>query len=150
MSPDELRANLRYDKTTGVVSWDGRQAACANSAGYLRLKIGGRLYYAHRLAWLAVTGDWPAAGTDHIDGDRKNNRWANLREADQRLNNENLRAPRSHNTNGKLGIEKNGSGFAARIRVRGTRLYLGTFRTAEKAHAAYVKAKRQLHEGCTI
>lgn len=150
MTPEQLRSELRYDKATGVVCWRGKKAACANSAGYLRLKIAGRLYYAHRLAWLAVTGTWPSDGIDHIDGDHANNRWVNLRQASQRLNNENLRGPKGHNKTGRLGVERNGPGFAARIRVRGRRIYLGTFSTAQQAHAAYLAAKREHHEGCTI
>lgn len=150
MTNAELRAGLLYDPVTGAISWKDRAAGYPSAAGYLRLRIEGALYYAHRLAWLYMVGEWPRAGVDHRDGDTRNNSWANLRSADQALNNENRRAAAKHNRTGLLGVERNGSAYAARIRVRGHRIYIGTFRTPELAHAAYLAAKRKLHEGCTI
>jgi hypothetical protein len=41
-------------------------------------------------------------------------------------------------------------GFVARIVSEGRRTYLGIFETPEAAHEAYVQAKRELHQGCTI
>jgi hypothetical protein len=38
-------------------------------------------HYAHRLAWLFISGDWPPEGyeVDHIDNDGENNAASNLR-----------------------------------------------------------------------
>ena len=43
-----------------------------------------------------------------------------------------------------------GDGYAAKIMKNGNTTYLGKHRTPEKAHAAYLKAKRTMHEGCSI
>ncbi|EHB7575351.1 HNH endonuclease, partial [Escherichia coli] len=34
--------------------------------------------YVHRIAWLMVYNDWPTDVIDHINGDRSDNRIANL------------------------------------------------------------------------
>lgn len=49
--------------------------------GYLRMDIGRRTYRVHQLVWLYMTGEFPPEGMviDHINGDRSDNRWENLR-----------------------------------------------------------------------
>jgi hypothetical protein len=57
-----------------------------NSLGYVQIKISGKLYHAHRLAWLYVYGYMPEKEIDHINRIRDDNRIANLREATSQLN----------------------------------------------------------------
>jgi hypothetical protein len=110
----------------------------------------GRSYRSHRLAWLYITGDWPRA-VDHINGNRCDNRWENLREVDNKTNTENARHARSSNRScGVLGVTKRGKRFIAQIKSDGVHRYLGSFHDAASAHLAYVAAKRELHEGCTL
>jgi hypothetical protein len=98
-----------------------------------------------------VTGQWPAGYIDHINGNRADNRFANLRDVLPTANTHNQRkAQRSNQSTGVLGTFKNGSGFAARIAHNNTKIYLGTFRTLGEASAAYVAAKRLLHSTCSI
>ena len=52
-----------------------------NNGGYLEGKILGKYYKAHRVIWLWMTGEWPKEQVDHINHDRTDNRWCNLREA---------------------------------------------------------------------
>ena len=40
--------------------------------------------------------------------------------------------------------------YEACIKVNGKNKYLGNYSTPEEAHQAYLTAKRELHEGCTI
>lgn len=150
---------LEYIPETGYFYW--RKSPCHNTpvgsiAGtvtadrYWRIKFQGKRYLAHRLAWLFYYGNWPSEPLDHIDTRGTNNRIANLRLATPRLNAENKRFPAATNQCGYLGVCAVGNRFKAGIGSRGRRLHLGTFDSAEEAHEAYVFAKRQLHEGCTL
>lgn len=158
-----LRDVLSYDKKTGIFRWlvapngritVGQIAGSQNADGYMQIKVDCVLYRAHRLAWLWVTGRWPIEEVDHENGMSGDNRWKNLREATRTVNAQNLRAARANNKSaGLIGVSRRNKtvgGFQARIRVDGKEKRLGTFSTAEKAHAAYVVAKRQYHVGCTL
>lgn len=156
-----LRELFTYSEDSGVfsrrVAKDGRfhigqQVGTRKDNGYLHFSIDGRKYMAHRLAWLYVHGEWPVGDIDHIDGNRANNRIGNLRAVSRAVNLQNLRAPKSHNkSTGLLGAYRHESGrFTSRIKVSGRDKYLGLFDTAEQAHAAYLAAKREMHEGSTL
>lgn len=152
-----LKELLEYDPETGVFTRlttvsqaKAGSAAGSLSAGYLAVRLDGKLYYCHRLAWLYMTGQWPRQHVDHINGRRTDNRWSNLRDVARRTNQQNMRHAFASNTTGLLGVSKNHKRFMANIGVPGGTRYLGTFDTPEEAHAAYLAAKRQFHEGCTI
>lgn len=105
---------------------------------------------AHRIAWLLMTGAWPEQEIDHIDGNRSNNCWSNLREVEHVLNSHNQRRPSKNNSTGALGVSmgpSKTSPYLAGIRVDGKRIHLGSFRTLEEAESAYLTAKRQMHPG---
>jgi hypothetical protein len=116
----------------------------------VRIGVGGRVYHAHRLAWLYVHGVWPAGDIDHINGDPLDNRLCNLRLVDRSVNMQNQRRARADSHLGVLGVSARGGRFRASIAVRGERFSLGTFDDVHAAQDAYVTAKRRLHEGCTI
>jgi hypothetical protein len=112
--------------------------------GYRRIRVLGKLYWAHRLAWLYVHGDWPPDKIDHINGDRKDNRLMNLRAASDSENMQNV-GMRSDNTTGVRGVTRRKSRWIAQITAGGKTHYLGVHETAEEAHRAYVEAKTRLH-----
>jgi len=153
-----LRELLFYDSETGIFTWLVKRPGwlkVGDGAGYLLegyrvISLHGRQYKAHRLAWLYMTGSWPEEEIDHKNGKRADNRWSNLRLATRSLNKQNMRKARSDNQVGLLGVSPNRKNFQAEIRLNGRGYYLGTFRTPEAAHAAYLRAKRVLHSGCTI
>lgn len=157
-----LRELLSYDSETGVFTWRTKPsprlpAGCVAGTrlpnGYRHIKLAGRYYKAHRLAWLYVTGAWPALDIDHRNGSRDENWFNNLREATGSLNQQNRRvASRGKKSCNLLGAYRHrpGNCWHSRIRVSGRVISLGYFNTPEEAHTAYVKAKRRLHEGCTI
>lgn len=152
-----LKNMLHYDAATGLfyrlTSSQGKnifdKAGCLNAGGYVRIIIAGKSYVAHRLAWLYMTGEW-VTNIDHKNGVRNDNRWGNLRDGRNGINQQNIRRPKLHNKSGLLGAYPNGKRFMASIRVNKRAVYIGTFDTPELAHAAYVKSKRDLHPGCTI
>ena len=155
MNADRLRQVLDYDPATGVFRWKtqlsprgavGSVAGRAKPCGYRQISIDKKLYYAHRLAWLYVTGKWPVDQIDHIDGRRSHNAFANLRECVQTQNNQN-QAKLSRNSTGELGVtwDKQKNKYRAQIGVSGRNLNLGLHATVEKAAIAYSEAKAQLH-----
>lgn len=158
---ERLREVLDYDHETGVFRWKlyrgkakaGKVAGTVTGSKrcrYIQIQIDGVIYKAHRLAWFYVNGHWPEKELDHENTTGTDNRIANLREVTHLMNQQNLRAAHADSEVGLLGVVRNGSGFSARIMAEGKKHHLGTFRTPEAAHAVYVKAKRELHEGCTL
>jgi hypothetical protein len=100
LTAERLRELLHYDPDTGVFTWlrvKGRRVRVgalsgkANGGGYFQIGVDGRIYYAHRLAWLYVHGEWPVASIDHVNCDRCDNRLANLRPATKAQNAANAR-----------------------------------------------------------
>lgn len=153
-----LRERLHYNPDTGIFTWIVRPAQCVHIGdvagclydGYRNILIFNQKYKAHRLAWLYMTGEWPAEETDHKNGVRSDNRWCNLRLADKQLNMQNKRTAQKNNLLGFLGVSKHKKKFQASISFNGAKVYLGVYETPELAHAAYLEAKRQHHPGCTI
>lgn len=147
-----LRSVLSYDPVTGVFLWlvrrrsgrgtfttIGDEAGFIETLGYRCIGLNGRVYKAHRLAWLFVYGEWPRDDIDHINGDRADNRIDNLRIGGKKLNARNAKR-KSTNLTGLKGVTRQKGGFIARIGVNYERIYLGNFRTAQAAHQAYVEA----------
>lgn len=130
----------------------GSVAGSKHPHGYTQIKISGRLYLAHRLAWLYVTGAWPGNNIDHINGQKSDNRLINLRDVPQSLNMQNQRTARSRSSSGLLGAswDSRRSNWASSIEVDGKTKRLGRYATSSEAHEAYLIAKRLLHQGCTI
>lgn len=152
-----VRSRLSYCAQTGQFRWltgrrglPGTTAGCRMNRGYWAISIDGKSYLAHRLAWLITYGIWPEGQIDHINGDRADNRLCNLRAVSNAENAQNKRRARSDNDSGLLGVRQLGSRWQARIMKAGKAIHLGAYETKEAAHAAYLAAKRQLHEACTI
>lgn len=153
LTAQRLRDALSYNPDTGEFTnlyyrganaKAGTVAGCPE-AGYMRIKLDGVLHRAHRLAWLYMTGEWPAGEVDHIDGVRSNNKWANLRCTTKSQNLQNRKRAAKTSKTGILGVSPNGSGFQATIRINNVGHYLGTYKTVERAQAVYLEAKRALH-----
>ena len=150
-----LRRRYHYDPDNGIFrngSATGKIAGVVSSFGYLKIKFDSREIMAHRLAWLYVNGRWPTDQIDHMDGDKLNNRMANLRDVVQTLNMQNQRVAHKGSATGLLGTywHKRQNTFYAQIRVDKKLLTLGYFTLAEDAHEAYLSAKRKLHPGSML
>lgn len=128
----------------------GMPAGSLRRDGYVYAMFDGHRAMAHQFAWLYVTGEWPTQEIDHMDGNKANNAFANLRQVSRRANTENKRTAKRTSTTGLLGVVRHRDKFVAKIVHAGKRTHLGVFETPEDAHEAYVQAKRRLHQGCTI
>lgn len=142
---DSLRAFRAFN-----AKFAGKAAGSPDGKGYVQIRVDGKKYRAHRLAWLFVHGVWPSEQIDHINGDRSDNRIANLRDVPIDTNNQNERRARRNNALGCLGVYRRGGMFGASIMANGVVHRLGNFDCVEKAQSAYLDAKRRLHEGCTL
>lgn len=143
----KLHSLLNYEPITGVFAWKvdrgrvakrGTIAGYVGSDGYVSIRIDSKLYAAHRLAWMWMTGDDPGGLTvDHIDRNRQNNAFENLRLATGRQQRFNRRLKPSTGTE----FDKHQPKKPWRARFDGKRL--GSFETQEEAHAAYLKAYKE-------
>jgi len=121
-----------------------------NHNGYLRTRIGNKDVMVHRIIYAMHYGSWPSGVVDHIDGNIINNNPSNLRDVTQRVNTENHKKAQPISISKLIGAHYNNGSYCARLQTRGVTHYLGNFPTPELAHEAYIKAKRELHEGNTL
>lgn len=152
ISQENLKARLDYDPETGIFTSRinhykhraGCLVGCRRSDGYIIICIDRVTMYAHRLAWLYMTGKDPVHGIDHRNLNPSDNRWENLRESDQSNNMANVGAP-SDNASGYKGasLEKRTGRWKSQICVRGKQIWLGYHDTPEQAHEAYANAARE-------
>ena len=152
MNQQQLKSILRYEPDSGlfyVVKSTaprvkvGSVAGSKNASGYIVINRS-RVYMAHRLAWLYMTGEFPVGQIDHIDCDRSNTKWDNLRLATRTENRRNASRSRN-NTTGFKGVSRARSKYRATISVDYKQICLGNFDTAEEAHEAYKKAAADLY-----
>ena len=139
MNQELLKEYLIYDPDTGIFTWikgsqKEKQAGTLTDRGYRRIRFKRKCYLAHRLAFLYMTGKFPDDTVDHIDRNRDNNAWSNLRSIS--LADNVLRRP-------GLGIRKGPKRWIAKIQIRNERIYLGTFDCPLIAGLAYLDAKQE-------
>lgn len=153
LSAERLRALLDYNPETGIFTWKtcrgggspevGEIAGTKGDQGYQCILIRPYRYKAHRLAWLYVHGKWPAGQIDHKDGVPDHNWIANLRLATISQNCSNRIVSASSGLKGAY-YHKHSRIWYSSIGKNGKQIHLGTYDTAEEAHAAYVKAANKL------
>lgn len=165
VTPKRLAKLLEYEPETGSIKWrprsvdlfssqhnwkvwsaryESKEAGSYGKQGYGRINIAGRMLLAHRVAFALTFGRWPAHQIDHINGDRTDNRIANLREATPSQNSKNQKTHK-RNTSGATGVSwhKASRKWQAHIGDSMSFKYLGLFDTFEAACAARAAAERQ-------
>ena len=145
-----FKSILQYDQVTGVFNWKARppinrsnnmfNALFAGSrvgsvsrskrskTSYIVIKIEGKTYKAHRIAFIIMTGSAPEQ-VDHIDHNGMNNAWENLRASDSKDNSRNLPKQVS-NKSGYIGVNwhKSAKKWQARaVDKNGFRVDLGRY-----------------------
>lgn len=155
-SPDVLRKLLAYDPETGAFTWMPRSGAprqwntrYAGTAafkqlrqdGYLSGCIGDQTILAHRVAWAIYHGEWPEQ-IDHINGDKADNRIANLRSVPNDENRRNMSRPKN-NKSGHIGVNWCASrqAWEVSIGIDGKQVQLGRFKQKDAAVAARKEAE---------
>lgn len=151
ITAEQAKTALDYNPETGLFTWKIRAAKHINigaiagghdSHGYLRISIQGTRRQAHRIAWLLMTGCWPADQIDHINGIRDDNRWRNLRCVTHHENQRNM-AKYSSNTSGVTGVcwHKQRGKWKSEIKGDMRKIYLGLYITLFDAAAARKSAE---------
>lgn len=149
--------DLSYDPETGVFTWrrngrgrskrEGAVAGAPGPRGYVRIHTAKRDLYGHRVAWLFVTGAWPSQEIDHINRDRSDNRYLNLREVSCSENRWNTMGQPSRRESIYKGVARSkGKGrWRAQINAHGQTIRLGVFDSQEEAAAAYKEGSLKYH-----
>lgn len=147
-TPDLFQERTPEARQSRANAWNrlhaGREALSRLDAhGYFRGRIMGHSLLAHRVIWKIQTGQQPFS-IDHIDGNRANNSFANLRAVDARENARN-RKREARNRTGLNGVHYRPDRglWRARIKVDGRDICLGHFTTKQAAHAARLAANER-------
>jgi len=154
LTQEELKKILDYDPETGVFTWkkhpskaarvkEGEVAGWVDSKGYISIRVLDKTYKAHRLAFLWMEGYTPEHDVDHINRDRSDNRWVNLRHASRACNMQNKETYKN-NSSGIPGVTyvKREKKFKARITVAGKTCSLGNY--CDKIEAAFARLTAEL------
>jgi hypothetical protein len=163
---EELKTWFRYDPESGILYRIARKCSgtrrilslsperpvgCPLPNKYLVCAVPGLgSTLVSRVIWAIHSGNDPGPmQVDHINGDRQDNRWLNLRLALKRQNMCNQ--PKHRSMNGKppssafKGVTVCGGRISAQIRTNGKNIHLGDFPTEAAAHAAYCEAAKKYH-----
>lgn len=157
-SQEELHRLFSYDPVTGVLTWKvrpnpkalhvrpGKTAGFPSTGGHLVIVLACIRYYAHRVIWKMVTGDEPDRQVDHIDGDKTNNRWANLRLASHGQNRSNAKAGKN-NKSGVKGVcwDAGHQAWLAYVSSGGKQTRIGRFKSLADAASARREAADLAH-----
>jgi len=159
-SIEDIKKHLSYDPETGVFRWKIRRkgrrfdapVGHLNAGGYLVARISGIDYYLHRIAMAFSYGEWPPSHTDHVNGDKSDNRLVNLRAVTPSVNGQNRRGAKKNNKHGLIGVSyfKQTGRYSAQIHINRKKIHLGYYATAELANSAYKKAKTKIHAGIPV
>lgn len=112
--------------------------------GYLRVKVDGKVFYQHRIIWFLHTGKWPVSDIDHIDGDKLNNSFENLRLATAQQNNMNRPQRKGKKLSRGVYWSKERQRFRSILCVDGVNRHLGYYDTEHDAREAYLVAAKNI------
>jgi hypothetical protein len=142
LTQERLKQLLVYDPDTGVWRWliapnhsikVGQIAGSIRQDGYRQIRVDCLYYFSVPLACFYMTGKWPLEYMDHINWDRGDDRWVNLREATA-CDNMAHRRIRSNNTSGYLGVSWDNTQNKWDARVNS--VHIGWFDDLDEAVAA--------------
>jgi len=155
LTQERLKEVLHYNPMTGIFTRKitlssnaakGNIAGCSTPEGYKQIGIDGKLYKAHRLAWLYYYGYFPEHVIDHRDRIKHHNWILNLREVSTQCNLRNTGNPKD-NTSGVKGVcwHKQSQKWMASIVVNRKYKYLGIFKSFDEAVCARLAGEQCLN-----
>ncbi len=142
ITQEELKRNLHYNPEAGLFKWkisNNRRIKIGDIAGtkthgYIIIRINKKNYYSHRLAWLYMEGYFPENDTDHIDRNKSNNSWDNLRHVSKSCNSRNCKISKN-NKSGVTGVSwyKNYKKWHGQIMINKKIIKLGYYKNKDDA-----------------
>lgn len=153
LTQEYLKSVMDYDPKTGIFTWLKAKGSSIigsragfNCNGYEVIGINKNKYGSHRLAWLYMTGNCPVDMIDHINMNRSDNSFKNLRECNKAQNAYNS-VIRCDNKSGYKGISwsKERKKWFVCIAVNMKTVPLGRFIDIKDAVKAYNKAALEYH-----
>lgn len=156
VSHNRLIELLSYDPINGLFFWkklNGKSHSdlLGSQAGYIstgdgrrRIRLERRSYLSSRLAWFYVHGVWPDQEIDHINMVKSDDRISNLRPASSTQNKINRVTENKIGFTGVWYSEKTKK-YNAHLKINKKKVHLGSFPTAEAAHAAYLLKATEVH-----
>lgn len=145
--PKEINLRgLKYSPQTGLIYRNVRVnrgtigPIVGRDKGYKVIKLDGVTHRQHRLAFLFMKKPVPEQ-VDHINRDRSDNRWSNLRAATPAQNRANRKSVEGSSSKW-LGVlwNKDRKNWRASIKINGKRTDLGSFKCEDEAAMAYNEA----------
>jgi len=150
-----IKHYLSYDANTGNLIWlrtrsnrasVGSKAGCVNTQGYSVVQVGGCLMYHHHIAWALYHKEWPMNEIDHINGNRNDNRIANLRLVTSSQNSFNMRLS-IRNTSGIKGVHWDDVRKKWEISIKaGAKRYRKRFADKELAELVAIELRDKYHK----
>jgi len=149
ITQEKLKEILDYNPETGIFTRlvrmgqrgkVGDVVGSPHNEGYLVVRIRGKSYLLHRLAFLYMAGYLPENQVDHKNGCGTDNRWLNLREVSNTCNQQNCKMSKNNKSgfNGVSWYKQTGK-WLARIKINNKAIHLGCYETATDAAIARVE-----------
>lgn len=154
---ERLNEMFSYDQESGALIWKtvpdkfrraktGDVAGTVSRCGYRVVGVDRKQYLEHRVIWKIMTGEDPVDQIDHVDGNKRNNAWRNLRSASNGENRWNTRIAKN-NTSGVKGVcwDETRNVWVAYIGKDSRQSRLGRFKNLEDAKYARSRAVAAMH-----
>lgn len=152
ITQEELKILLTYNLETGIFTWNvsvkgsngvGNIAGTKTKKGYIDVCINYKKYGLHRLAFLYVIGNIPRC-VDHIDRNKSNNSWLNLRPATYRENGFNYKGIGTSTGFKNVYQDKRYKGnYFVQIVIDGKPKRMGTYKDLEFANIVAIAARKK-------
>jgi len=161
LTASRVREVFDYDQFTGVLKrnlcfglsgrsngkWAEKETGCLSSGGYLKVGLDGVQYPAHRIIFIWMLGAEPVGDIDHIDMDKLNNRWRNLRPASRSQNMFNTKAHKDSKSKLKwANYDSHNEMWRPQISINGKVYVFKRVATAQEAHDICAEYAAKLHK----